>query len=470
LQDDLLWEQLLSRDPALNGQFLAGFLNTGVYCLPSCRARTPKRETVRFFRAPQEAKRSGLRPCGRCKPDSQYPGSEGQSELFAQIAAGVRLDPRAYPDTASIGRAAGVTWTALNALFRDYAQESPAAFLRRVRVRHAMNLLRGGGMPAEASMAAGFESESAFSEQFVSRAGLAPADYVGLRQSPDFALHLPEGYRFRTVVDFYGRDPQAVSERVTPDSVTKCMLDGDCAAVLQIRCEGAIARCRTDASNVFDAHAAAIRMLGLDSDAAGFERRFSGDSLLGATISRQRGLRIPLTPTPWEALAWAIIGQQINLPFAITLRRALILAAGTAHGDGLRAHPSAETVAAMDVDTLRGLKFSGSKAGYLLSAARAVATGDLDLAGLRDLSADRAAQVLGAVKGVGPWTIQYMFLRGLGFPDSLPAGDAGLAQGLAKLTGARPSESEIRDLLAPYSPWRSLATYHVWAGSAGVEA
>ena len=87
----------------------------------------------------------------------------------------------------------------------------------------------------------------------------------------------------------------------------------------------------------------------------------------------------------------------------------------------------------------------------------------MNLDAMRNMSALRAARLLGSVRGIGPWTVQYTLLRGLGFADCLPAGDAGLAQGLERLTGERPSESKIRELLAGYSPWRSLATYHVWA-------
>jgi AraC family transcriptional regulator of adaptative response / DNA-3-methyladenine glycosylase II len=474
MPDDARWGQLLSRDPALNGSFLTGFVKSGVYCLPSCKARTPRPENVRFFRTPEEAKRAGLRACGRCRPDALYPGSEGKEGLFAQVISQVLADPAAFPDTATIGRAAGLTWTALNELFRDYAQESPAAFLKRVRVRHAGGLLRQGNSPADAALGSGSLDYSAFTELFTTRTGLTPEDYSGLHCAQRFSLRLPEGYRSQTVLDFYARDAEAVCEKVTADSVTSCILDGDRAAILKLRFEKdlahcTVAHCTTDAQTGFTAHAAAVRMLGLDCDATGFERQFSADPLLGKLIAKQHGLRIPLTPTPWEALAWAIIGQQINLTFAVSLRRSLILAAGTPHPEGLRAHPSAQTVAAMDIDALRALRFSGSKAKYLLEAARQVASGKLDLAGLRDLPADHAARTLGAVNGVGPWTVQYVFLRGIGFPDCLPAGDAGLARALATLTGERPTEQAIRDLMAPYTPWRSLATCHVWTSLKGSE-
>jgi 3-methyladenine DNA glycosylase/8-oxoguanine DNA glycosylase len=199
-------------------------------------------------------------------------------------------------------------------------------------------------------------------------------------------------------------------------------------------------------------------MLGFESDAAGFERQFEGDEFLGGMFQRQRGLRIPCTPDPWEALGWAIMGQQISLQMAVTLRRGLIEALGRPHPSGLKAFPTAETVAGANVEMLRKLKFSGSKAEYLLAAARAVSSGEVPLARMRESSAHHAARLLGGIRGVGPWTIQYVFLRGIGFADCLPAGDAGLARGLAGLT-----DQSVKEALNRFTPFRSLAACHVWA-------
>ena len=261
-------------------------------------------------------------------------------------------------------------------------------------------------------------------------------------------LPLPAGYRRNEVLAFYGRDLQSVSEVVRPDGLTKCFWLNGRPEVLDIRFEASRAVCNLD-------HPVAARVLGLKGNAALFEDRFDSDPLLGPLISRQRGLRIPLTPDPWEALAWAIMGQQISVKVAVVLRRELILHAGTRHSSGLYAHPRPEDLADMDVATLRTLKFSRSKAEYLICAARAVVSGELRLA---DLDGGPSG-----VRGVGPWTVQYTMLRGSGAEDCLPAGDAGLAQGLARLCGERPSEAEIRKMMARFEPYRSFATYHVWA-------
>ncbi len=460
---DALYRQFLLRDPADNGKFLTGVISTGIYCLPSCPARRPKRENVRFFRVPEDARKSGLRPCFRCRPDSFYRGEEFHESLFEQTVARVLRDPAAFSGIPQVARAAGLSRTALNDLFREHGHESPGAFLRRVRVEIACRLLENGAKPIDAASGAGYGSASAFHDQFTSRTGVTPAAYAALRTESSFTVRLPADYRIREVLDFFGRDKESISERVASNGFTKCFeADGETVAVhVEFTKDSAI--CKTDPGCSFAAHRAVRRMLGFESDAAAFGRQFYRDSALGTMFQRQSGLRIPCTPEPWEALGWAIMGQQISLQAAVTLRRGLILKLGRAHSSGLRAFPMPEAVAAADVDLLRSLKFSASKADYLLAAARAVASGEVPLNKFRELSARHAARLLGSIRGVGPWTVQYVFLRGIAFADCLPAGDAGLARGLAAVLGARPDERGVREALDRFAPFRSLAACHVWA-------
>lgn len=459
---DILYQLFLLRDRANDGKFLTGVISTGIYCLPSCPARRPKRENVRFFHDPDEARQSGLRPCFRCRPDSFYRGEEFHESLFEQTAARVLRNPGVFTGIPDVARAAGLSRTALNDLFREHAHDSPGAFLRRIRVDFVSRLLENGEKPADAAASAGYGSASSFHQQFSERTGLTPAAYAALGAASQFTLRLPTDYRTREVLDFFGRDKESVSERVSSHGFTKCFdVDGRAVSV-EVDFAKTSAICQTDTNCSYAAHRAVRRMLGFESDAAAFDRQFSGDAALGSMFRRQRGLRIPCTPEPWEALGWAIMGQQISLQAAVALRRGLILTLGQPHPNGLRAFPTAEAVANADVDLLRTLKFPASKAEYLLAAARAVANGDVPLNRIRQLSARHAARLLGAIRGVGPWTIQYVFLRGAAFADCLPAGDAGLARGLS-VDGQRPNESGVREALNRFSPFRSLAACHVWA-------
>src|SRR5580693_3025244 len=189
---DALYRRFLLRDHAHDGKFLTGVITTGIYCLPSCPAKRPKRENVRFFHTPEEARRNGLRPCLRCRPDSFYRGEEFHESIFEQTAARVLRDPGAFRGIPDVARAAGVSRTALNDLFRDHAHESAGGFLRRVRADFACRLLENGALSiTDAAAAAGYGSASSFHQQFSARAGMTPAAYAGLGGARQFTLRLP---------------------------------------------------------------------------------------------------------------------------------------------------------------------------------------------------------------------------------------------------------------------------------------
>ena len=63
------WEAFTRRDRTFDGRFVIGVLTTGIYCRPSCAARQPQRQNVRFFADSREARDAGLRACKRCRPD-----------------------------------------------------------------------------------------------------------------------------------------------------------------------------------------------------------------------------------------------------------------------------------------------------------------------------------------------------------------------------------------------------------------
>src|SRR5690606_12276240 len=116
--------------------------------------------------------------------------------------------------------------------------------------------------------------------------------------------------------------------------------------------------------------------------------------------------------------------------------------------DGMRAHPTPERLAALDARDLTTRRYSRSKAEYLLGAARAVASGALDLERLESGSALAAERLMTALRGIGIWTARYTLMRGAGFADCAPVGDVALAAALKNLTGAaeRPGPEEVEQL------------------------
>jgi 3-methyladenine DNA glycosylase/8-oxoguanine DNA glycosylase len=213
-------------------------------------------------------------------------------------------------------------------------------------------------------------------------------------------------------------------------------------------------------------------MLGLGLDPAAFEASLEGDPAFRTLVAPRRGLRIPLTADVWESLVWAILGQQVNLAFAYSLRRRLTELCGGPVPGGLTAHPTAQAVADLEPAALAPLQFSRSKADYLILAARDVASGRLPLEALPAGAATAAEAALSSRRGIGPWTTHYVMMRGCGFGDCVPLGDAGLTAALQRhhALDHRPDAKETAALMAPFAPHRSLAAFHLWASLKGVPA
>lgn len=286
------------------------------------------------------------------------------------------------------------------------------------------------------------------------------------------AMALGATFRPQDILAFHRRDPQAIAERIDATALHKGLVWGDAAACLSIEfhrdraqaclsVDGAVAEAGQPAFE-----AMVRRMLGLEQDVEAFEQRHRRHPQLGPLIARQAGLRVPLAATPFEALTWAITGQQISVGAAVALRRKLVMAANVRHSGGLLCYPQAPQVAGLSEATLRQAGFSATKAGALLTLARGVVEQRLPLdAWMHTLPVEEVRTQLEALRGIGPWTVNYALLRGFGWLDGSLHGDAAVRRGLQALLGQpeQVSEAQARAWLAEFSPWRALVGAHLWA-------
>ncbi len=210
------------------------------------------------------------------------------------------------------------------------------------------------------------------------------------------------------------------------------------------------------------------RALGVDHDLAAFHDRFRDDPLLGAAIRRDPALRVRGRPSAFEALAWAITEQLIEYERAAAIQRRLVARFGRRCPDtGMRDSPSAEALAGQAPALLQSLDLSAGRAISLRRVARDVA------AGLVDLDAgdpEPGWRRLRAVPGIGAWTIETLALTGQGQLDQLPAGDLAFRKLVGRLRSggdprARAGEQDVRELFAPYAPWRGLAGIYALRGA-----
>jgi len=283
-------------------------------------------------------------------------------------------------------------------------------------------------------------------------------------------LALPPDYRSQHAFAFHGRDTEGFAERIDGQRIRKgVMLDG-APLVLEIDLgtQPGQALCSVDAAGGApgpgtDLDGMLRNILGLRIAPEPFEAQAAADPLFGPLVARQRGLRIIQSASIFEALSWAIIGQQINLSFAIALRRSFIGLAGRPHPSGLWCYPEAADAARLELDQLTTRKFSRAKAETLLRLARLVADGGLRLE--RDADPREVSERLLAVKGIGPWTVNYALLRGYGFADCALEGDVAVRKAIGLLLGGaeRPTLQEAAAFLERYRPHRTMAAAHLWA-------
>jgi AraC family transcriptional regulator of adaptative response / DNA-3-methyladenine glycosylase II len=285
-----------------------------------------------------------------------------------------------------------------------------------------------------------------------------------------FRLPLPRGYPVARTLEYLGRDPASLTMRMEGQSFALGFwLDGRPATLsVNLAREGAFSIVETHRALPVDAEARArdylLRLLGLNRDPRPFECHVSASPALAPLIAGRRGLRILQTPDPFDGLIWAIVGQQINLAFAFTLRRRLVERTGIRLPGGLYAPPRPEAVANLKIEELTREQFSQRKAEYLIGVARRIAAGELDLARLASAPAAEVEAELLAVRGLGPWSVNYLMMRAFGFEDCVPVGDSGLVRGLMKFfrLPERPREAATRELMQPFAPFRSWATFHLW--------
>lgn len=458
-----MYERVLASDASYNGRFFLGVLTTGIYCLPGCTARKPKRENVRFFPTCEAARATGLRPCKKCYPDDFAAGADPVLESIETLVSEIRTKPASFRDTKTIVQRSGFGSSRVFELFRLHYHQTPADLLLRARLEHARSALLATSVPlTEVAANAGFESLSVFHEHFRRLTGLTPGDYRKLSRGDPFTIHLPKDYPLPYLRRALSRDDHSVSERLEVNHYTCATRINHRPAVVAFRLGEDTIEVAASPDNVA-VHQMIAGLLGLGQDAEGFTR-LAQKLGLARLVRGRPGLRISQTHSVFEGLLWSIIGQQINFPFACQLRRRLIERAGTPLSHGFIAPPTPSQVAALKPADLVALNFSRQKAAYVIDTAKLVADGQLDLASLHANSATRAERTLLAIRGLGPWSVNYLMMRALGFADCVPYGDTGVTSGLQSLfkLEQRPDVDATRRLMSVFAPHRSLATAHLW--------
>lgn len=177
IDKDTAWQAFARRDRSFDGRFVIGVLTTGIYCRPSCAARQPRRENVRFFADGAEARAAGLRACKRCRPDDVARDEAAVLAAIDEIKTSAE-EIGGCPQLAELAQAVGYSPSHFQRVFTRATGLSPAAYARALREERAREALSNGSSVTEAIYLAGFEAPSRFYDSMEGKLGMAPSAWV----------------------------------------------------------------------------------------------------------------------------------------------------------------------------------------------------------------------------------------------------------------------------------------------------
>lgn len=472
------YRALSSRDARFDGWFYAGITSTGIYCRPSCPARTPHERNCRWFPSAAAAQGAGFRACRRCRPD-EVPGSPRWRTEDDVVARAMRLVADGVVDREGVqGLADRVGYSArqLQRLLVERAGAGPLALARAQRAHTARVLLQTTEQSiADVAFQAGFASVRQFNDTIRSVHGLTPTELR--RRGPGRGGVGQARETAGLVLRLAARPPFDANGQLA-FMATRCVRgleSGDAAGfarsvrlprgqgIVAIEPDGDRLRVRVALSDWRDLGPLIARLrawFDLDADPVAADAVLAADPALAPLVEATPGIRLPGTPDPNELAVRCLVGQQISLQGAVTVAARLVAQHGEPLADDLvriaadwghhltHCFPTMEVLAGLDPHTL---PMPRSRGRALVGLADALGTGRVRLDGGLERAEARAA--LEALPGIGPWTGGYVALRALGDPDVLLAGDLVARRVLAHL--------DLGDT-ARFAPWRSYLTVHLW--------
>ncbi|WP_164233107.1 DNA-3-methyladenine glycosylase 2 family protein [Microbacterium hydrocarbonoxydans] len=470
---DERYRAISARDTRFDGQFVTAVRSTGIYCRPSCPARTPKPENVTFYPTSAAAHEAGFRACKRCLPEAA-PGSpawdlrgDTAARAMRLIASGV-IEREGVP---GLARRLGYSSRHLTRLLTAELGAGPLALARAHRAHTARMLLVGTDMPiSDIAFSAGFASIRQCNDTIREVFGLTPGELRARRrrdsttagQTPGVIdLVLPYRGPLDAAGIFAWMAARAVPgiEEATESSFARHLRMPGGPAWFEVRQDAAerlhLRASVTQLGDLAPLVATVRRIFDLDADPLAVDEALAAHPEIAPLVARTPGIRVPGSADPHEMLIRAMVGQQITVVAARTALTALSDALGERTERGLL-FPTMAAIAEHGAEVLRG---PAARIRAITGAAAALADGSLTLTVGDDSPAQRAALL--AMPGIGPWTADYVRMRVLGDPDILLPGDVALRAGAAA-SGLPGDPKGLTAWAERAAPWRSYLSAHLW--------
>ncbi len=292
----------------------------------------------------------------------------------------------------------------------------------------------------------------------------------------EIVIDFPEDFDIKANLGYLARNKNECMFEVENEIITRVIVVGAIRTLVQIRVNEfnqMIVQFLKDSrpQNQSD-HAAIVLYIrdwfDLDRDLTPFYEMAKADPLLKGPVQEFYGLRVIGVPDLFEALCWGILGQQINLAFAYTLKRQFVEKFGESiewNGKKYWLFPTFDQIAQLTPEDLADIKMTLKKSEYIIGVAQLMASGELTKEKLVRLDSHKVAEKrLVKIRGIGPWTANYVLMRCLRYTSAYPIDDVGLHNAIKYLTGAakKPAKEELINLSVRWENWQAYATFYLW--------
>jgi AraC family transcriptional regulator, regulatory protein of adaptative response / DNA-3-methyladenine glycosylase II len=325
IDSDRLWQAIEAEDPRFDGWVFCGVTSTGIYCRPSCPARTPKRENVRFYRTAAAAQSAGFRACKRCRPDIS-PGSPEWDRRADLVGRAMRLIADGVVDRVGVsGLANGLGYTERHVHRQLVAVvgAGPLALARAQRAQTARVLLETTALPiSSVAFASGFQSLRQFNATVREIFALTPSELRARarrrgrpEESGAIVLRLPhrDPIDARGLIEFLAMRAVPGVEEAADGAYRRSLALPIACGVVELRPADGHIQARYWLDDLRDLAAAMQRtrlLLDLDSDPRAVSEALGGDGMLGPLVASCPGRRVPGHVDGHELAVRAVLGQQ----------------------------------------------------------------------------------------------------------------------------------------------------------------
>lgn len=286
-----------------------------------------------------------------------------------------------------------------------------------------------------------------------------------------FYISTPPEFDFSLSLDFLKRSPKEKLHTIDGASVIKAIPLGESAVLLRVKASGKRLFIQSLNRELIATEQSQVKKfvsewLDLETDLKPFYNLAKKDKLLSGLVQRFRGYRIVGQPDLYESLIWAVLGQQINLGFAYTLKQRFVEKYGHSvewNGQRFYLFPSYQTIAKVSPNELLLLQFSKQKANYTVGISQAFAEGKISKQLLAGLPLTQAKELLIQTKGIGNWTANYALMKTFRYPDAFPLEDAGVHNAIKNLKRmkTKPTLAQVKNLFKKYKGWEAYATLYL---------